>query len=205
MFVPVPYAAKSPRSIVEAYPFGLLVTTDAHGFHATQTPIFFETDDPAEVRLVGHIARRNPQASGLAPGQPALVVFTGPHTYISGSWYLTKPEVPTWNYVSAQISGILEPLDEPEQNRAVLEKTAQKLNAYGEGNWAMGDAPAGRVEVLLPYIRSFRITAHSIEGAVKLSQTHPQDDRERVIARLRRRGHDGDAEIARLMELEDPF
>lgn len=205
MFVPVQYVAKSPRSIVEAYPFALLVTTDANGLHATQTPIFFETDDPEDMRLIGHIARRNPQASGLVPGQSALAVFTGPHAYISGSWYQTKPEVPTWNYVSAQVSGILEPLDEPEQNRAVLEKTAQKLNAYGEGTWAMEDAPEGRVEVLLPYIRSFRITAHSIHGASKLSQTHPQDDRERVIAHLQRRGYDDDAEIARLMELKDLF
>jgi transcriptional regulator len=205
MFVPAQYAAKNPRAIVEAYPFGMLVTTDAAGMHATQTPIFFETDDPEEMRLVGHIARRNPQAAGFAPGQPALVVFTGPHAYISGSWYQTKPEVPTWNYVSAQISGILEPLDEPEQNRAILEKTAQKLNAYGEGTWAMEDAPDGRVEVLLPYIRSFRITVQSIHGASKLSQTHPQDDRERVIAQLKNRGRDGDAEIARIMALENPF
>jgi transcriptional regulator len=205
MFVPAQYTAKSPRAIVEAYPFGLLVTTDANGLHATQTPIFFETDDPEEMRLVGHIARRNPQASGLAPGQQALVVFTGPHAYISGSWYRTKPEVPTWNYVSAQVSGILEPLDEPEQNRAILEKTAQKLSANGDGGWAMEDAPEGRVELLLPYIRSFRITAHGIHGASKLSQTHPQDDRERVIAHLQRRDQDGDASIARLMGLIDPF
>ncbi|MBB3021090.1 transcriptional regulator [Microvirga lupini] len=205
MFVPAQYVAKNPRAIVEAYSFGLLVTTDANGLHATQTPIFFETDDPEEMRLVGHIARRNPQAAGLAHGQPALVVFTGPHAYISGNWYQSKPEVPTWNYVSAQVSGVLEPLDEPEQKRAVLEKTAQKLSAYGEGAWAMDDAPEGRVEVLLPYIRSFRIVAHSIQGASKLSQSHPQDDRDRVIARLKERGHNGDAEIARVMELKDPF
>jgi len=205
MFVPAQYVAKSPRSIVEAYPFALLVTTDAHGMHATQTPIFFETDHPEDMRLVGHIARRNPQAAGFSAGQPALVVFTGPHAYISGSWYHTKPEVPTWNYVSAQVSGVLEPLDAPDDNRAILEKTAQKLSLYGGGALAMEDAPEGRVEVLLPYIRSFRITAHSIHGASKLSQTHPQDDRERVIARLKDRGHNGDAEIARVMELKDPF
>jgi len=206
MFVPTQYVAKSPRSIVDAYPFALLVTTDAAGMHATQTPIFFETEDPEEMRLVGHIARRNPQAAGLTQGQSALVVFTGPHAYISGSWYRTKPEVPTWNYVSAQVSGILEPLDEPEQNRAVLEKTARKLTAYGEDDaWGMEHAPEGRVEMLLPYIRSFRITAHSIHGASKLSQTHPQDDRERVIARLKHRARDGDTEIARAMELKDPF
>lgn len=199
MFAPAAYEAADSRAIVRAYPFAYLVTADDAGLHATPTPIFFETDDPDENRLVGHIARRNPQANGLRRQLPALALFSGPHAYISGAWYEERREVPTWNYVAAEVRGMLEPLDNPEENRRVLERTAEKLNDGSSAVWTLDDAPDGRVETLLPHIRSFRITIREICGVTKLSQTHPPHDRARVVDELNRRGSGDDVEIARLM------
>lgn len=200
MFAPTAYAAENPRAIIRDHPFAYLVTMDPGGLHATPTPIYFETDAPDDDRLIGHLALRNPQASSLRQGQQALAIFSGPHAHVSGAWYEERPEVPTWNYVAAEVRGTLDPLDKPEENRAVLERIADKLNAHEGASWHLQDAPPGRVETLLPYIRSFRITIHEICGVTKLSQTHPPQDRARVIEHLVHRGGDGDAAIAALMQ-----
>lgn len=198
LFAPRPYAAERPAEIVDAYPFALLATPAAFGVHATSTAIFFERDGEHDA-LVGHMAKRNPHAQALEAGQPALAVFWGPHAYVSARWYAAKPEVPTWNYVQAHVRGVLEPIDDLEGQRAVLARTAQVLERKGERPWTLDQAPEGRVDFLLPFIRSFRIRIEKIEGATKLSQGHPAEDRVRVIEGLLAEGEAGAAEIARLM------
>lgn len=198
MFVPPLYKAADPAGIVDAYPFALLVTGQGGDIHATATPIFFERDDEHEF-LVGHMARRNAHAQSLTAGQSALAVFWGPHAYISSRWYSAKPEVPTWNYVQAQVRGVLEPIDAPDQQLAILKRTAEVLERRGEPPWTLDDAPDGRVDFLLPMIRSFRIRVTRLEGATKLSQGHPSADRLRVIAGLLTEDSGGGRDIARLM------
>lgn len=198
LFAPPAYAAAHPAQIVGDYPFAMLVTAAERGVHATSTPVFFEQDGDQEA-LVGHMARRNPHAAALAAGQPALAVFWGPHAYISSRWYRAKPEVPTWNYVQAHVRGVLEPIDDAEGQRAVLRRTAEMLEKKGEPPWTLEQAPEGRVDFLLPYIRSFRIRIEKIEGVTKLSQTHPPEDRVNVIQNLLAEGEGDAAEIARLM------
>lgn len=197
LFVPPIYAAERPSEIVEQHPFALLVTAAPDGVHATSTPIFFERDEDTET-LVGHMARRNPHAAALEDGQPALAVFWGPHAYVSSRWYVEKPEVPTWNYVQAHVRGRLTPIDDPDGQLAVLKRSAQLLERKGEPPWTP-DAAAERVQFLLPYIRSFRIQIEKIEGATKLSQSHPPEDRTRVHDALLVEGDAAGADIARLM------
>lgn len=198
IFAPPIYAAARPAEIVEAYPFALLATPADYGTHATSTAVFFEREGDYG-SLIGHMARRNPHAAALIAGQPALAVFWGPHAYVSSRWYREKPEVPTWNYVQAHVRGVLEPIDDPEGQLAVLRRTAEVLERKGEPPWSLDQAPEGRVDFLLPYIRSFRIRIEKIEGVTKLSQGHPAEDRVRVIQGLLAEGDEGAAEIARMM------
>ena len=107
--------------------------------------------------------------------------------------------MPTWNYVQAHVRGVLEPIDDPEGQLAVLHRTAEVLERKGEPPWSLDQAPEGRVDFLLPYIRSFRIRIEKIEGVTKLSQGHPAEDRVRVIQGLLAEGDEGAAEIARMM------
>lgn len=183
LFAPDAYKAADPAAIVRVNPFGLLTTAAPEGVHATATPIVFEHEDRTDV-LVGHLARRNPHAQLLAAGQPVLVVFDGPHAYVSPRWYVEKPQVPTWDYVTAHVRGTLEPIDDEAGQRAVLERTVA-ITEPGPDGWRLEDAPEGRVAMFLPMIRSFRIHVESIEGVTKLSQTHPLSDRQRVVAALR--------------------
>jgi transcriptional regulator len=198
LFVPPAYAAERPHEIVAQHPFALLVTAAAGGVHATSVPIFFEQDGAQDV-LVGHMARRNPHAAALETDQPVLAVFWGPHAYISSRWYEAKPEVPTWNYVQAHVRGRVEPLDDPDAQLDVLRRAAEVLERKGEPPWSV-DQARERVDVLLPYIRSFRIRVETVEGVTKLSQTHPPEDRRRVADALRAEGDPSSAQIAELME-----
>lgn len=126
-------------------------------------------------------------------------MFTGPHAYISAKWYQERPTVPTWNYLAAQLRGVIEPLDAPDEQLAILMLTASRLERESAAPWTIEQAPPGRVDELLPRIRSFRINVESFEGAAKLNQAQPPSDRERVVAALESRAGCGDLEIARLM------
>lgn len=202
LYAPEDYAAEDPAAIVQRYPFALLITPSPMGILATSTPIFFETDDDHSA-LVGHVARRNPQAGSLEMGQQALAVFSGPHTYISASWYEARPTVPTWDYLCAHVRGRLEPIDDLERTLAILRRTAAIMERDNPDAWTLEQAPAGRVDFLLPQVRAFRIEIERIEGVTKLNQTHPTSDRKRVIQQLLLRGDDDSREIARLMALLD--
>lgn len=198
LFAPDPYAVADPAAIVREYPFGLLVTGASDGIHATSIPMYFETDDTCDA-LVGHMARRNSHASSLRSGQTALAVFLGPHAYISSTWYRAKPEVPTWNFVAAHVRGTLHPIDDAESQLEVLRRTVAVMERESEKPWTLEQAPKGRVESLLPLIRSFRLTIQRIEGVKRLSQKHPPSDRLQVIRHLLSRGDGNSAEIARMM------
>lgn len=199
MFVPAQYVAPDPRALVVRYPFATLITVTPAGPYATALPVVFETDDPNEQRLLSHLAGRNPHASVLASGQPALLVFSGPESYISPRWYHEMREVPTWNYIAVQVRGTLDLLDSDDERMRVLARTAEVMERDQPQPWTMADAPAGMVERLRGMIRAFRITIETIEGATKLNQRHPPGDRRRVISGLlRERGVHG-LPIAELM------
>lgn len=198
LYAPDAYAAADPAAIVRRYPFALFITSGPEGMLATSVPMFFETD-ASQHTLVGHMARRNKHAAALTAGQSALAVFAGPHAYISSSWYREKPTVPTWNYLTAHVRGTIEPIDDAQLQLDILRRSADVMEGGSEAPWTLEQAPAGRVEFLLPMIRSFRMTVEKIEGVTKLSQTHPPGDRLRVIERLLERNDEGSHEIARLM------
>lgn len=131
--------------------------------------------------MIGHMARRNPHSAALTDGQAVLAVFNGPHTYISPRWYAEKPTVPTWDYISARVRGILQPIDDDASQLAILRRTIALMESHWADPWTMEGAPEGKVAELLPMIRSFRIHIKNIDGTTKLNQTHPSGDRQRVI------------------------
>src|SRR3546814_11682458 len=86
-------------------PFATLVTTFEGAPFATHLPLLHEAEGGPHGRIVGHMARQNPQWRGFADGGEALIVFHGPHAYVSPTWYERQPAVPTWNYPTVHASG----------------------------------------------------------------------------------------------------
>ncbi|MGH3626464.1 MAG: FMN-binding negative transcriptional regulator [Sciscionella sp.] len=199
MYVPAHYAAPDARTLILQYPFANVVTMGGTTPFATSTPLVFETDASDERRLVGHVALRNPHAERLLEAQPVLAIFNGPSGYISPRWYVDKPQVPTWNYLAAQLRGELQPILDLEGARAVLVRLITVMERGAEAPWRLEDAVEGTTERLLPRIRAFRIHIGPLQAAAKLSQAHPPTDRLRVIRGLLSESDADGRELARIM------
>lgn len=186
-------------ALIEADPFVTLVTAGDKGAPiASQIPVLYRRVGDA-VLIEGHWARANPQAAHA--GRPALLIVSGPHAYVSAGWYPDKAEqarVPTWNYSTAHLHGVLEGFDDEAALIELLARTSARFEAGVGGDWRFDPAnPAERAQVA--GISGFRLRPTRIEIKDKLSQNHPRANREAVIARLERQPAAGAREIAALM------
>lgn len=200
MHVPAHFAASEAqiRAQVMADPFGQLVTCGAVGPAATATPLVFETEAEDEIRLLGHMAARNPQAATLREGMTALALFTGPQCYVSPRMFLEQSELPTWDYTACQLRGTLCPIDDDAGKLTVLARTAATMERNANP-WTLAEADAARVTRLLPHIRGFRLTISHFEGARRLNQNKPRSERLNILAGLTNSKADGAMRIAALM------
>ena len=183
MYLPAPFTATPPddmhRLIVE-HPLGTLVANTAHGLQALHVPFLFDAARGAHGGLLAHLARANPFWQQVADGGEVLVVFHGPHGYISPNWYQSKAEthrhVPTWNYEVVHAHGLLRIRDEPRFVRGVVAGLTRVHEAGQPVPWKMGDAPADYLDENLAQIVGLEIELTRLEGKRKLSQN--RDDRD---------------------------
>jgi transcriptional regulator len=152
---------------------------------------------------MGHVARNNRQWRTPVSGE-ALVIVRGPEAYISPAWYAAKAEhgrvVPTWNYVTAQIHGLLVVHDDREW----VERNVRALVARHEGRrrdpWSVDDAPAEYIEGQLRAIVGVEIRITRIEAKLKLSQNRSKADVEGAIGGLQRVGDPRSVATAEAMQ-----
>ena len=100
--------------------FATLVTQQDGGLQATHVPLVLKEEVGEQGVLQGHLARANPQWRDFAPDKEVLVIFTGPHAYISPAWYQTSPAVPTWNYTAVHACGIARLIEDPDDFATLL-------------------------------------------------------------------------------------
>lgn len=187
------------RDLIASHPLGTVVTLNDQGLQANHIPFLFDSSPEPLGTLYAHVARANPLWRELSRTAETLVIFQGPQTYISPSWYPTKSEtgmvVPTWNYAVVHAYGRLEAIDD----KAWLGEFVTKLTDIHEsGNpepWAVSDAPAEYIDHLLSSIVGLKLTITRLAGKLKLSQNRPAQDRVNVIRTLKEQ----DSESARAM------
>lgn len=184
-YVPRPYAASEDeaRQMIRAYPFATVITCGQDTPEATQTPLFFETEDPGCRTLIGHIARINPQAGELMAPGPVLAVFNGPSAYVSPSWYVEDEDVPTWIYRSVHLRGEIEPVDSSGM-RALMERIIALSESRIGGAWQLSRIPDADIARMMPRIIGFRIHLTALKGISKLEQTRSAANRAGVAAGL---------------------
>ncbi|WEK56335.1 MAG: FMN-binding negative transcriptional regulator [Candidatus Cohnella colombiensis] len=174
--------------------FGILFSTHNNCPYASHLPFFLDKD---EEYLYSHFARPNEQWKDIQ-GQNAMVVFTGPHSYISSSWYETNQSVPTWNYVAVHVYGRIEIINEQNEIINSLERLVQK---YEEPNspYKLDKSNVMFIEGLSRGIVTFKMKIDKLEGKWKLSQNHSEDRQRRVIERLEKSENQDAREISKLM------
>ncbi len=203
MYIPrefqVPPALAKP--ILDRYDFATLVTVDENGPYASHLPFLYRPDKGPLGTLSAHLAKANPQWKSFpAPGE-VLVIFQGPHAYISPSWYSEHPSVPTWNYVVVHARGIARPITDEAKVRSLLED----LVAKHDETWKM-ELPDDYLRGMMKQIVAFDIEVTRLEGKFKLSQNRSQEDQERVQRELARSDDPLSRELATMMRRrpEDP-
>lgn len=184
------------HALIEANDFAVLVATGPDRMMATHVPMMLCRDEGPLGTLYAHLARPNPQA-GLA-GQEMLAVFSGPHGYVSPSWYLERAiNVPTWNYTVVHCYGVVEV--HAGEAIGLLGAMTDAYEGNRQNGWSIGELDARVRESLPKGVVALRMQITRIEGKAKLSQNKPRLERERVISELKAAGED---RLAALMQTE---
>jgi transcriptional regulator len=192
------------HDLIRAHPLGLLVTAGPRGLMANPLPFLIDTEN---AMLRAHLSRANPQVSELEACTECMVVFQGPHGYVSPSWYATKREtgkvVPTWNYATVHVWGRPRVVSDPEWIRSqIADLTASREETRAEP-WSVGDAPPGFLDAQIRGILGIAIEISRSEGKWKAGQNESPPDRRGVIDGFREEGEGGEA-MARLVEERAP-
>ena len=169
-------------TFMRQYSFATLVTAGSGAVpRATHLP-FVAVEEGAGLRLVAHLARANPQWRDFGTGAEALVIFQGPHAYISPGLYERQPSVPTWNYAAVHVYGKPRLLEGREDKLSAL----RQLVTANDAPWLaeMERLPAGFLELKLGGIVAFDIAVTRLEARWKLSQDRTPQERRNIVEAL---------------------
>ncbi|HEX5728365.1 FMN-binding negative transcriptional regulator [Microbacterium sp.] len=171
------------RRLIDRNPWATLVSSTPDGLVASHYAVLLDQDRD-DLTVVGHVGKPDDMIHGLGQRE-LLIVVQGPHGYISPGWYGDVASVPTWNFVSAHLSGIPEVLS-PDENLAVLDRLVARFEGRMPEPRLMWERPndADFVQRLERGTVGFRLTPTRVVAKRKLSQNKSADVVETVIAEL---------------------
>ena len=178
-------------AFIEKHAFGTLVTSDAGRPFASHVPFLHEREQGL---LHAHLARPNPQWRHFASNAEVLVMFQGPHGYISPTWY-AEPGVPTWNYTAVHVYGTARTIEDRDATARHVERLAARYERGNPKPWIPDYDPRR-----LGGIVAVEIRITEIQGKFKLSQNRSVADRAGVVANLDAAGAPEALELARLVQ-----
>ena len=183
------------------HPFVTLIGCDNKGrIEATQIPVLIEEKED-KLFIRGHIAKKSNHHQAFGENPNVLALFTGAHTYVSGSWYAGNPQqASTWNYISVHARGQIKFLDENS-----LIGLLKKLSLHFEkddlqSSTIYQNLPVEYKEKLIKAIVAFEIEVTELDNVYKLSQNRDEKSYDNIVQQLKQK--EGEAkEIGDLMEL----
>jgi transcriptional regulator len=183
---------------IDRHGFAILVTDDGGVPTASHLPLLLDRDVGERGRLVGHMARPNPQWKTFRPDRDVLAIFPGPHAYVSPSWYTVAPAVPTWNYATVHAYGLPALIEDEAAVRALLKRTVDKYEGGRPQPWTM-ELPEDYLKTMMRGIVAFELRLTRVETKFKLNQNRSVEDRAAVIAALRADGGADELAVAGMM------
>jgi len=194
------------KEFIGKNPFAFLTGCDADNKPiATQIPVFIEEKDGKRI-LRGHIMKNTDHHKAFMHNENVLAVFTGRHTYVSGTWY-SNPHTPsTWNYMSVHAKGIIRFLDDDALIDVLRMTTLNFENQNKQSETIYDNLPAELTEKLIKAIVAFEIEVKEIDTVFKLSQDRDAESYDNIIKHLDKQDVDGKV-IAAEMEkrIKDVF
>jgi transcriptional regulator len=189
------YKEKDKQVIIEfihQHPFAFIAGCTAESKPvATQIPVFIEERN-GKLFLTGHMMRQTDHHKAFEKNGQALVVFTGPHTYVSATWYSDPHQASTWNYMSVHVKGKLTFLDE-QGLIDILKKTSLHFENYQHGSPTVFDNLSGEyTSKLMKAIIAFEIEVMEMDHVFKLSQNRDEKSFHNIIDNLKQQGSEGE-------------
>ncbi|RAS78726.1 FMN-binding negative transcriptional regulator [Priestia endophytica] len=182
---------------VQENSFGTMVTTKQGKPIATHLPLQLVKEGDTYY-ITGHVAYGNPQWRTFETCEDVLVMFQGPHAYISSSWY-KQENVPTWNYQAVHVYGTASILNE-EELKQDLTKLLQKYEKHRKNPILWDKLSPEVLEKQLKGIVGFKIKVQEIQAANKLSQNRNEDDYQNIVNKLYEEKDLNSQQMAQLME-----
>lgn len=216
MYIPEHFVLTDQEAIgavLRDYAFAVLVTAvDGAPPQATHLPFIHAPKAGPNGTLMAHMARANPHWRDLAQlqadGGEALVIFQGPHAYVSPRWYGPGPAVPTWNYVVVHAYGTPRLIEDATAARAhVAALAATYESAVAESGaaepWRLDTQEDSYTRAKIRGIVAFEIPIARLEAKAKLNQNQTPAARQGAIAALADSDDPLGREVAKLMRRQD--
>jgi transcriptional regulator len=195
MFVAQPFKAQDLtvlQDLIRAHPLGTWVSVTPSGLDVNHVPFLLDPTHGPNGALLGHVARANPIWQSFSRDTPSVVVFQGPETYITPSWYPSKKAhgkaVPTWNYTVVHARGMPQTVEDRDWLRQHVSDLSQQQEAGQQEPWQVSDAPDNYIDAMLKAVVGIVIPIDALEGQWKNSQNRPPEDVSGTVAGLRARG-----------------
>jgi transcriptional regulator len=184
-------------TFMRANPFAILISTTDEGPFATHLPILAREVE-GKLHLRGHVAKANPHWKSINQDQESLVIFHGPHAYISPSLYELRESVPTWNYAGVHVYGKGTVFTEEAQLNQFLQELIAEFDASYAAQWpSLSEQYRNR---MVQHIVGFEINATRVETKFKLSQNRTKAEQENIIKALGSSSDSAVAGVAALMK-----
>jgi transcriptional regulator len=182
-------------AFMRANSFALLVTGTGGVLHASHLPAVAE-EAGGQLTLHMHMARNNPQWQEFFEGEQVLVVFSGPHAYVSPRWYEEQERVPTWNYAALHAYGTVKIV----QERAAKHASQRRLVGQLDPQWlpTFDTLRKEYVDQMLEGIVTFDVAVTRLETRWKLSQNRSRREQELIAAELDKSADSGARALAAL-------
>lgn len=198
MYIPELYKNNNPEEIndfLQKNSFGILVNLTDGKLWATHIPLELGLKNGKQI-LYGHLSKSNPQWKSFAGGQKVLAIFSGPHSYISSSWY-DHENVPTWNYIAVHVYGTIK-IVEGEAVYESLKKLMDKYEAHSENPVRMENLSEESLSQMNGVI-AFEIEIDEIQAVNKMSQNRDDKNYKNIILELQKTGNPDALAVAKTM------
>ena len=187
------------KEFTERYPFAFLTGCDSENKPlATQVPVFIEEKNGRKI-MRGHIMRNTDHHKAFLHNENVLVVFTGKHTYVSGTWYSNPYTPSTWNYMSVHARGIIRFVTDAELVDVLRTTSLHFENDNPQSTTIFDNLSTKYTQRIIKAIVAFEIDILEMDTVFKLSQDRDAESYQNIIAKLKDQGDDGQV-IAAEME-----
>jgi transcriptional regulator len=169
------------RTFLKANAFGILINQTNGKLCATHIPLELDNNRNGEQVLMGHISKENPQWTAFESDDQVLAVFTGPHAYISSSWY-DHENVPTWNYSAVHVYGKIKIIE----GNAVIDSLTKLVDKYEQNSKCPVRVADLSKKTMMQArgIVAFEIKIEEIQAQTKMSQNRDDKNYSNIISEL---------------------